>query len=297
MTGTRTHVAWMGSSGSSMIFRVSSRNFDSSSNSSPSNSQSIRRSWSAWGSFRSRSIDCAPAPDTDWYVATRTRTRPAASCNGFRTAVNGIVQQFGFATIPSCSRARAGFTSGTTSGMPGSSRYAEDLSIASAPPLTACGTSSRDAPVPTEKRKTSTSPRASASGVASSTVYGPTCLPAERADAKTRTCWNPRACRSSSVMLPTAPVAPTTPMRALCKVEGIVEGANGSVDLVRLDVTGDLDRRGRDDGRRDSRRLEGGERLRGDARVALHAGADHRDLAEVVLRLPAGAEPVERARS
>ena len=71
--------------------------------------------------------------------------------------------------------------------MPGSSRYADDLSTATAPPRTAWGTSSREALVPTEKRKTSTSPRASASGVASSTVQPATCLPAERADAKTRT--------------------------------------------------------------------------------------------------------------
>ena len=122
ITGTRTHVAWIGSSGSSMIFRVSSRSFDSSSNSSPSKSQSMRRSCSSCGSLRSRSIDCAPAPETDWYVATRTRTSPAASCSGFRTQVSGIVQQFGLATMPSCSSARTGFTSGTTSGMPGSSR-------------------------------------------------------------------------------------------------------------------------------------------------------------------------------
>ena len=41
--------------------------------------------------------------------------------------------------------------------------------------------------MPTEKRKMSTSPRESASGVASSTVWPPSCLPAERAEAKTRT--------------------------------------------------------------------------------------------------------------
>ncbi len=36
ITGTRTHVAWIGRSGSSRIFCVSARSFDSSSNSSPS---------------------------------------------------------------------------------------------------------------------------------------------------------------------------------------------------------------------------------------------------------------------
>ena len=65
-TGTRTHVALIGSSGSSMIFRVSARSFDSSSNSTPSKSQSMRRSCVPGASASSRSIDCAPAPDTDW---------------------------------------------------------------------------------------------------------------------------------------------------------------------------------------------------------------------------------------
>ena len=46
ITGTRTQVAWIGRSGSSMILRVSARSFDSSSNSSPSKSQSMRRSCS-----------------------------------------------------------------------------------------------------------------------------------------------------------------------------------------------------------------------------------------------------------
>ena len=41
-TGTRTHVALIGSSGSSRILRVSARIFDSSSDSSPSKSQSMR---------------------------------------------------------------------------------------------------------------------------------------------------------------------------------------------------------------------------------------------------------------
>ena len=101
--------------------------------------------------------------------------------------MSGIVQQFGFAMIPSFSSARAPFTSGTTSGIPSVSRNAADLSTTTAPPRTAYGTSSRDAPVPTEKRKMSTSPRSSASGVASSTMCPLISLPAERAEAKPRT--------------------------------------------------------------------------------------------------------------
>ena len=84
-----------------------------------------------------------PAPDTDWYVATRTLFSPAASCSGASAIVSGIVQQFGFATIPLCSSARSPFTSGTTSGIPASSRKAADLSTQSAPAPAARGTSSR----------------------------------------------------------------------------------------------------------------------------------------------------------
>ena len=53
-TGTRTQVALTGSAGSSRILRVSSRSFSSSSNSTPSKSQSMRRSFS--------SGDCAAQP-------------------------------------------------------------------------------------------------------------------------------------------------------------------------------------------------------------------------------------------
>ncbi len=119
MTGTRTQVAEIGRSGSSRILRVSARSFASSSDSSPSHVQSITTSWSAGASPASASMRWAPAPETDWYVETRTRRSPASSWSGFRTQVSGIVQQFGLATIRSCSSdssARRPFTSGTTSG-------------------------------------------------------------------------------------------------------------------------------------------------------------------------------------
>src|SRR5215211_4524417 len=97
------------------------------------------------------------------------------------------------------------------------------------------------------------------------------------------------------VTRPTAPVAPTTPMRgSLGKTEGLVQRADGSVDVAARHVARDLDRRGRDDRRGDPRRLERLERLGGDSRVALHARANERDLAEVVARVPRGAELVER---
>ena len=85
-----------------------------------------------------------------------------------------------------------------------------------APAADATGTSSRLADVPTEKRNRSTSPAPSASGVASSTTSSssPYAIraPVERRDAKARTCRYPRSARSPSVTVPTAPVAPTTPM-------------------------------------------------------------------------------------
>ena len=102
--------------------------------------------------------------------------------------MSGIELQFGLATMPACSFARSPFTSGTTSGIPSWSRYAEDLSTHSAPASAAAGTSSRLASVPIEKRHTSRSPAPSASGVASSTSSPSMIVPAEREDANARTC-------------------------------------------------------------------------------------------------------------
>src|SRR5262249_20008343 len=238
-----------------------------------------------------------PAPDADWYVLTRARARPAASCSGFSTIVRGIVQQFGFATIPSCSCARGPFTSGTTSGTPSSSRYADDLSTTTAAPRTACGTSSRDADVPIENKHTSRSPAESASGVASSTVIPSTDVPAERAEAKARTLRYPRSRNNCKATGPTAPVAPTTPMRAsLSKLERLVQRGDSPVDVRGRDGARDLDRRRRDDGRVDARSFEGRKRLGSHSGVALHSRTDERHLPEVVARAPAHAERVERAR-
>ena len=106
ITGTRTHVAEIGRSGSSRILRVSARSFASSSDSSPSqrpvHHEVVRPSG---GSCASASIRCAPAPETDWYVETRTARAPPPRGGACRTQVSGIVQQFGFATIRSRSSA------------------------------------------------------------------------------------------------------------------------------------------------------------------------------------------------
>ena len=65
-TGTLTQLALKGRSGSSRILRVSSRSLTSSSNSTPSNSQSMRSWWSSGSSARRSSIASEPAPETDW---------------------------------------------------------------------------------------------------------------------------------------------------------------------------------------------------------------------------------------
>src|SRR5207248_11048897 len=189
------------------------------------------------------------------------------------------------------------FTSGTTSGIRGSSRYAADLSMAIAPPRTAWGTSWRDAEVPTENSARSRPPASSVSGVASSTAIPSISLPAEREDAKRRTFSYPRSRSRPTVTVPTAPVAPITPTAAsrLAKVERLVQGLHRAVHIGRRDVAGDLDRRGADDRGLDPGRLERGECLRRDAGVALHACADEADLAEAVARRPRGLDRVERA--
>src|SRR5205823_7811112 len=232
-------------------------------------------------------------PEAAWYVETRTLRSPAASCRGFSTHVSGIVQQFGFARIPSCSATRSPFTSGTTSGTPGSSRYADDLSIATAPPRTTCGTSSRDASVPTEKSATSMSPAASASAVASSTTVPSASVdPADRAEAKARTLSKPRSRRIRIATLPTAPVAPITATRAsrICALLGVdpelvVNRLHGALDLGRAYDAGDADRRRGDDLDVDACLREGFEHASGDSRVALHSGSDERDLRDLVVEV------------
>src|SRR5437870_3368135 len=205
--------------------------------------------------------------------------------------------------MPSCAVARSPSTSGTTSGTPSASRKAEDLSTQTAPPLTAAGTSSRLASVPIEKKQRSSSPAASASGVASSISTPPTVDPAERADAKARTRPKPRSASSSSVTGPTAPVAPTTPtrrsgMRALrlgsVELEDAVQRLHRGLDLVAGDEARDLDRRGGDDLRLDAELLEGRKRLRRHSGMALHPGSDDAHLAEVLASRPARADVVER---
>src|SRR5262245_2726485 len=208
--------------------------------------------------------------------------------------------------MPSCPVAVSPFTSGTTSGMPSTSRKADDLSTHRAPPATAAGTRSLLAAVPTEKKHRSSSPEPSASRVASSTTssrspYG-TDDPAERSDANARTSSKPRSASSSRTTGPTAPVAPTTPIRGsvmranrlgAVQLERLVQRPDRLLDLLPRHEEPDLDRRGRDELRLDAELLERRERLRGDPWMAPHARADDAHLSEVVAARQLHVEPVE----
>src|SRR5690242_12629143 len=96
---------------------------------------------------------------------------------------------------------------------------------------------------------------ASASGVASSTtVPSASVEPADREEAKARTCLKPRSRRIRIVTPPTAPVAPTTATRAsridaLLGVEAelAVDGLHRLLDLRGAHHARNADRRRRDD--------------------------------------------------
>src|SRR5262245_12627459 len=208
--------------------------------------------------------------------------------------------------MPSCPVADSPFTSGTTSGMPSTSRKADDLSTHRAPPATAAGTRSLLAAVPTEKKHRASSPEPSASRVASSTMssrspYG-TDDPAERSDANARTSSKPRSASNSRTTGPTAPVAPTTPIRGsvmranrlgAVELERLVECLYRLLDLPACHEEPDLDRRGRNELGHDAALLARRDCLRGIPGMAPHACSDYAHLPKVVAARPLHAEPVE----
>ncbi len=154
--------------------------------------------------------------------------------------------------------------------------------------------------MPTEKSARSSSAAASASGVASSTTMPPSSVrPAERPDANARTFSCPRAASSRIVTAPTAPVAPITPILASPFMPS--PGANASWSAATARGTSSVRTWqailiGEVEITFDSTPMpaERGERLRGDARMALHAGADEAHLAEVVAHRPFDVEPAEQ---
>src|SRR5205814_5130668 len=125
---------------------------------------------------------------------------------------------------------------------------------------------------------------------ASSTTGAPwSSRPADGLDANTRTCSYPRSASRRRVPPPTAPVAPTPPIRAGSgtdallgeEAELLVHGPHGGLDLGAADDAGDSDRRRGDDLDVDAGFGERLEHVRGDARVALHSRADERHLPDL----------------
>src|SRR3954453_4800312 len=149
-------------------------------------SRALSPAASTW--VASSSTPATPEPETAWYVEAISRTSPASSGSGLSTGIAAIVVQFGLATMPrraaiTGSRA-SGLTSETTSGMAGSLRKAEELSITITPASTNFGTTAREVVAPAENNAMS-SPLGSAVSASSTTTSrspnGST-LPAERAD-------------------------------------------------------------------------------------------------------------------
>jgi hypothetical protein len=149
-------------------------------------------------------------------VETISRTSPASSCSGLSTGIAAMVVQFGFAMMRLVAWwTSAPFTSATTSGTSGSIRHAEELSITVTPAAANVGASALELAPPAENSATSR-PVGSASAASSTTTSAPchgSVLPAERAEAKNliSSTGNERCARIRRIMVPTWPVAPTTP--------------------------------------------------------------------------------------
>ncbi len=143
----------------------------------------------------------------------------AASCRGFRATTIWMVEQLGLAMMPLALNWATswGLTSGTTRGMAGSMRHAEELSTTTQPAAAARGAYSRLTEAPAENSARSTSPKLV--GLSVSTVrlspWKDIFLPSEKGEAKSLRlrAGKLRSSRQRTIMLPTAPVAPQTATR------------------------------------------------------------------------------------
>ena len=118
--------------------------------------------------------------------------------------------------MPLCSRIRRAFTSGITSGTFGSIRKADELSITTAPALTAIGANLREMLPPAENSAMST-PSKERSFNSSMTIRIPrksSVLPADRALASAFSLRTGNL-RRSTVAMNSAPTAPVTPAMAM----------------------------------------------------------------------------------
>ena len=94
-----------------------------------------------------------------------TRSSPTASRSAMSSGTSCIVEQLGLAMMPSCIAASLGLTSATTSGMPGSMRHCEELSMTTAPRAAASGARTAETAPPAEKSAISTPSNASGAGL------------------------------------------------------------------------------------------------------------------------------------
>src|SRR5512141_827586 len=162
----------------------------------------------------SSAIALAPAPEVAWYDDATTRFNVPKSCRGLSGMIEMIVVQFGFATIPRRLYwpIASGLISGTTSGMSGSIRNAEELSTTTAPEAHAAGANSLLRDAPAENRAMSIPLKASfeSSSTGNSCPSNFSFLPTDRSDARSRRFWigNFRSARIFRKTSPTAPVAP-----------------------------------------------------------------------------------------
>src|SRR5215467_13768980 len=144
------------------------------------------------------------------------RFTPAALWIG-HTATEGMAAvQLGLAITPLWRVRSPPLTSGTTSGVLGSMRKADELSTTTQPAALAAGTNSRLRVAPAEKKAMSQPLKASA--FSSSTLCGlplnSSVLPTERAEASSlrEATGKFRRSRTRRISPPTAPVAPTMAM-------------------------------------------------------------------------------------
>src|SRR5829696_1180410 len=210
-----------------------------------------------------------------------------------------MVVQFGLATMPLWPSSASGFTSDTTSGTSSCMRHWEELSTTTAPASAKRGAHSALTPEPAEKSAMSKRwIEWSLSGWTVSFRSPERILrPAERSEANgtTSSAGNERSRNTSSIVDPTAPVAPTTATR-IClghlramdtrhvlgqhgvraELERGVELAHGVLHVLLAHDARDLDRRGGDHLDVHPGVAEDGEGLGGHTRMALHSRADDR---------------------
>ena len=126
-----------------------------------------------------------------------------------------MVEQFGLATMPPWPSTASGLTSATTSGTSSCMRKWLVLSTTTAPASTSLGAHSALTEPPAEERTTSRPWIDSSLSARHSSAepFHSIRFPAERSEAKgtSSATGKPRSTRTSRIVVPTSPVAPTTP--------------------------------------------------------------------------------------